>query len=412
MIGLLDCNSFYASCERVFRPDLEDRPIAVLSNNDGCVIAMSKEAKDLGITLGTPYFKCRALLKGADSAIFSSNFALYGDMSSRVMGCLLAHLDGIDVYSIDEAFFDVPLNERPEAAKFLAGLRATVSRWCGVPVSIGAGSTRTLAKVANRLAKKGLAGADGVHEIDGEADRVEALRLTPVRDVWGIGRRLAARLRDQGIETALDFSRQSSHKIRSDMGLAAMLTLQELNGEPRAGLCAPTWRKSIIHSRMFPRRISDLERLVAVVRQFAARICERARQLGLQAGAINVYITTCKHTRGMYHSDSRTEGIMPPSHDSWEIMGVVESLVRDMHRSGCAYAKAGITLLELSGQGQGTLGFDAGRPGRKRLLCEIDRMNCRYGRNTVRFGGLRWRQNQMSLSPQYTTSKSGLPVVL
>ena len=412
MHGVLDCNSFYASCERLFRPDLENKPVAVLSNNDGCVIAMSSEAKEIGIRLGTPYFKCRALLKGADAEIFSSNFALYGDISARVMDCLREHLDEIDVYSIDEAFFDVPLNARPDTAKFLDGLRTTVLRWCGVPVSIGAGSTRTLAKVANRLAKKGLADADGIHEIDDEADRVEALRLMPVCDVWGIGRRLAARLRDQGIETALDFSRRSTHKVRSDMGLAAMLTLQELNGEPCIGLGAPAWRKSIIHSRMFPRRIKDLERLVAVARLFAARVSERARSLGLRAGMVNVHITTGKHVKGVYHGESRAEAIMPHSHDSWEIMGVVESLVRAMHRPGRAYAKAGITLLELSGHGQAEIVLDAGGPARARLLGTIDRLNLRYGRNTVRFGGLRWRQRQMSLSPQYSTSKSGLPVVL
>ncbi len=408
MHALLDCNSFYASCERLFRPDLCGRPVAVLSNNDGCVIALSSEAKELGIKVGTPYFECRAKLRRANGCVFSSNFALYGDISSRVMDCLRERLGEIRVYSIDEAFFEV---SGSEAGRMLPDVCATVRRWCGIPVSVGAGETRTLAKVANRLAKRRLAGAGGSCVIGEGVGREEALRLTPVGDVWGIGRRLSKRLAARGMESALDFSRLPPDEVRSEMGLPAMLTVKELNGEPCIGLRGPAWRKSIIHSRSFPGRTGDAGTLVSVTRSFAARAAERARKLGLRAGMVGVYLTTGRHGSGERHTESRAVPVAPPSSDSWELMALAESLVRAMHRPGCAYVKSGVTLLELTGQGQGELEIDRGRPGRGRLLEAVDRLNRRYGREAVRFGGLRWRQNRNLLSPSYVSCRDDLPQV-
>ena len=303
----------------------------------------------------------------------------------------------------------MPGDKWRDAMGFMASLRSVVLRWCGMPVSIGAGPTKTLAKAANRIAKSRDTG--GVFAIDSEKRRIEALAGMPVGELWGIGRRLARRLHAQGIETALELSRQPLVNVRKDMGLATMCLIRELRGEPSVGMSPCQARKTIVHSRTFPRRTNDLGLLVKVARIFASRVAERARRIGFRARVVGIHLTTGKHTKGKCHDESRVGVVEPPSNDSWDLMGLSESLVREIHRPGCQYNRLGVSMLELSDARQGDIDLGIAEPkGSDGLMAQIDRLNSRYGRNSVRFGDLSWKQNQEHMSPNYVSGRSTLPL--
>ena len=404
MYALLDCNSFYASCERIFRPDLADRPVVVLSSNDGCVIAMSREVKRMGIRIGAPYFKCRRQLEREGAAVFSSNFELYGDISARVMDCLRAQFDdAVQVYSIDEAFIELPDLDRGSAQRVLKETRATVERWCGVPVCIGAAGTKTLAKVANHAAKDAMPGGSGIFVIEGERARVRALAGTPVGGVWGVGWRLRRKLEREGLKTALDLSRSVGSKAVASGGVSMSRVIAELNGEPCFFSGSPQ-RRTVMHTRMFPRKTSDLGFLVDSIRLFTARAAERTREKGLYAGAINAFVVTQPGSGdGRRQSDGRTTILDTPTSDSWELMRVAERMVRSLFQPGKQYRRAGVVLMDLTDSPSGELGLFDRKPGREGLLQGIDALNRRYGSGTVSFGSFKWRPRQAMVSPRYTT---------
>jgi DNA polymerase V len=421
MFALLDCNNFYASCERVFQPSLEGRPVVVLSNNDGCVIARSNEAKKLQIAMGAPYFKLEKFMRQNNVAVFSSNFGLYGDFSRRVMQILSTFAPRMEVYSIDECFLDfsgLPL----DLTAYSLEIAGTVRQWTGIPVSIGVAPTKTLAKIANRLAKKGFGSSGPVLEWQKITSPEEILAAIPVEDVWGISSRLGGRLRELGVADARALRDSDPKQIRRRFGVVMERIVLELRGVSCIPLeSIPPPRKQILTSRSFGERLTALDDLRAAVSAFAARSGEKLRSQGLCARALCVFIHTSPFdTARPAYSNAVTIQFDCPSQDSgFLIRSALRGLER-IFRPGFAYQRAGILLPDLipSGMEQRTL-FAVNREDKSRdgrLMEALDRINRVYGRQTLRYAseglGGRWRMRQQLKSPAYTTRWSELPVVL
>lgn len=399
MYGLVDCESFYASCERIFRPDLYQRPIAVLSNNDGCLIALSKELKEIGFAIGAPYFKNRTQLKKLNVAVFSANFALYGDISARIMESLKACVAQVEVYSIDEAFFVI--NHQDHVSQYISNLRQTLIQWHGVPVRIGIAPTKTLAKVANFLAKKS---PDGTYCILSPAAIEHALTHTPIAKVWGIGKAHSRRLGTQGVTTALEFRQLPPAWVQKNMGVTGLRTQQEMFGQPCIELERIPVRKSIIHSRTFPQTVTELATLQSHIREYLARAAERLRSYNLRAGVVNLSLATNRHGRGAYHAHGCSLSLPHRSSNTMLLNNCVTTLLQKLYNEDYGYKRASITLLDLADDSQAQLAINAHvRPEQDRLWQAVDQLNARFGRNTVSCGYRRWRPRQNLLSPQYTT---------
>ena len=428
MLALADCNSFYASCERVFDPRLWNRPVVVLSNNDGCVVARSAEAKALGIATGTPYFQIRDLVTRHGIVVRSSNYTLYGDLSARVMAVLGRFTPHLEVYSIDEAFLDlggVPADRLAECGRTI---RRTVLRWTGIPVSIGIGPTKTLAKVANRLAKHAPA-AGGVWSLADPRDQTAALARLDVQDIWGIGARLAARLKRAGIATALQLREANSNHVRCLLGVVGERTALELRGLPCLALEElPSPAKSIIRSRSFGRPVLRQEELEEAVATHATRAAEKLRQHRRVAGAMSVFVETSRFRASPY-ANQATVPLDPPTDDTARLIHAALAALRPIFREGLAYQKAGVMLGGLQPRAGLTESLfarcDRGRS--ERLMGVLDDVNRRLGPDTLRYaasgpcppkrgsareGGSRpWHMRREHASPRYTTRWDELPTV-
>ena len=321
MFALVDCNNFYASCERVFDPTIARRPVIVLSNNDGCVIARSDEAKALGFKMGDPYFRVRPLADRHGVAVFSSNYALYGDMSRRVMQTLEQFAPEVEIYSIDEAFLDLAGFAGERLDGLARDIRRTVARWTGIPVSVGIGPTKTLAKAANHLAKKDPAAA-GVWLIATEQARRDALARLAVGDVWGIGHRWAAFLEGHGIGTALAFSEQPDHWIRTHLNVVALRTAAELRGTPCIPLeLAPAPRQGLCVSRAFGRKLADYEPVKEALIAYVTRAGEKLRRERLLARHMQIFLHTSPFaTAEPYHGDAAGFRLPHPTSDTPELI--------------------------------------------------------------------------------------------
>ena len=419
-LALVDCNSFYASCEQVFRPDLLGRPVVVLSNNDGCVVARSKEAKALGVRMGEPWFQARQRLDGARQVIaLSSNYGLYGDMSRRVMSLLARFAPRQEVYSIDECFLDLTgLPEDPSALG--RRVRDTVRRWTGLPVCVGIGPTKTLAKLANHLAKQS-AEWDGVCDLGActEADLDRRLADVPTDEVWGIGARLAARLEAMAIRTALDLKQADTRLLRRRFSVVLERTALELRGIPCLSLedLAPD-KQQIQSSRSFGTPVTSIQELAEAVTSYVSRAAEKLRAQRSEAGAVYVMIRTngFRNDQPQY-SNSLVLGLSESSADTRLLARAALHGLRRLYRPGYRYAKAGIMLLALTpaDRHQGSLFTDADRSDRsQRLMAAMDRINRHYGRETVMLAGAglqrRWAMRQAHRSPRYTTRWDELPI--
>lgn len=420
MFALVDCNNFYASCERVFRPDLEGRPVVVLSNNDGCVVARSAEAKALGIPMAQPWFKLELGLRGRGVAVFSSNYALYGDLSRRVMQVLAGFCPRLEVYSIDECFLDLAGVRGDRTALGLDIVR-TVKTWTGVPVSVGIGPTKTLAKIANRLAKKGQ-GPDGpVLEWGRLPDPPAALAALAVEDVWGIAKRGGARLRPLGIGDARALAEADPRLLRKIFGVVMERIGRELQGVSCLPLeLAPPPRRQILVSRSFGERLKRREEMQAAVAAFAARAGAKLRRQQLRAGAVAVFLETSPFdATGPRYANAATGALEPPTADSGRLVRCAEAGLARIFRPGLAYQRAGVLLLDLApaGREQGLLFTaepgDGARTGR--LMACVDALNRAPGQPTMRYAaelfGDRWRMRQRRKSPAFTTRWDELPVV-
>lgn len=419
LFGLVDCNNFYASCERLFRPDLADRPVVVLSNNDGCIVARSPEAKALGIPMGEPEFRVRALLRRHNVVVFSSNYALYGDLSRRVMTTLESLCPRVEPYSIDEAFLRLDDALVSNALSLAAAIRDRVVQWTGINVSVGLAPTRTLAKLLNLVAKRGtgvaLLGTD-------PAEREALLRETPVDVIWGIGRRQAAKCKARGLATAFQLQQADDGWVRKHLTVAGLQTVLELRGLPCIGLAnAPTPRRTLISSRSFGTRVTDKGQLAEAVACFTARAAERLRRAGLVASAIGVHIRTSRTDEIMPHDDSVLITLPRSTSDTLVLMEAARCGLDRLFKTGPAYAKAGVMLCGLTEltRLQGHL-FDLAEAendaSRTRLNAVLDAVNQRFGRQTLRLGAegpenAAWHMRQKHRSPRMTTHWDELAVV-
>ncbi len=411
MYGLADCNNFYASCERVFDPSLVGRPVVVLSNNDGCVIARSNEAKKLGIAMGAPFFQIRELARRNDVAVFSSNFVLYGDMSRRVMS-LLRRFVPAEVYSIDEAFLDFRGFAEEDLHERGLEIVRTVRRHTGIPLSLGIAPTKTLAKIASKLCKQypKLGGCCFMHRPE---DIEKVLRRFPVGDVWGVGRRWALLLETQGVRTAWDFTQLPPEWIRKKMGVVGLRMWKELQGEPCIGFeQMPADKKQIATTRTFAHDTGDYEELHRCIAQYAAACAEKLRTQHGLCGEIVVFILTNRHREDVpQYYESRLLKLSVPTDSTLELTAHAAQLLRQIYRKGLVYKRAGVILSDIrSKTGVQRDLFDAAdRDRHDRLMAAMDRLNAAYGRHkvvTAAEGFDPFRMNRNHLSHKYTTDWS------
>lgn len=413
MFALVDCNNFYASCERVFQPKLERCPVVVLSNNDGCIIARSNEAKKLGIGMGEPFFKVRPLIERHGVAVRSSNYELYGDMSQRVMQTLLQLTSDVEVYSIDEAFCDLSGFQHRDLDAYAWEIKDTIKRWTGLPVGIGVGKTKTLAKIANNAAKK----ADGVVVLSSDAMRKAILAMTPVRDVWGIGRQYDKFLERYGIRTAWEFSQARDSWIRKHLHVTGLRTAQELRGIPCIPLEEqPDPKKNITVSRMFGRPITVLKDLEEAIASYATRAGEKLRRENRHANTMLVFFHTSPFKEG-FTGASFAITLPRPTSFTPDLIGYATAAVRQEYRPGNAYIKAGLIFGELTAPAneQLTLFDSSGGDKRIAVMQALDTVNRRWGKNTLFYAGTgiekRWSMRRERKSPSYTTRLSDLLTV-
>jgi DNA polymerase V len=417
-MAMVDCNNFYVSCERVFDPSLEGRPVVVLSNNDGCVISRSNEAKALGIRMGEPVFKRKEFFAQQGVRILSSNYALYGDLSARVMQVLARFSPEVEAYSIDEAFLQFHSLSSRQLRSTARTIHRTVRQWTGIPVCVGLARTKTLAKIANHLAKKAPA-AGGVWMLDEAADIESRLDRLAVDEVWGIGRRTTKFLNSRGITTALQLSRQPLDWVRRRLtvtGLHTVMELKQMSCIPFEE--APPPAKSLVCSRSFGRRVTDLNGLEESLSTRVQEAAAKLRSRRLVAGAMQVFIETSRFGPGAFYANSGTCTLEVPTSDTVTLHAAALRLLRGLFLPGVAYKKTGVMCLDLQPEGARQLTFGdvvpAARP-RKALMQVMDRMNATYGRGTLSLaaaglGAKSWHMRQEHHSPRYTTRWADLPV--
>lgn len=416
VFALVDCNNFYASCEKLFRPDLKDTPVVVLSNNDGCVIARSREAKALGIKMGVPVFQVRGLLQQHGVQVFSSNYALYADMSARVMTILEALAPRVEVYSIDEAFLDLTgVASAISLEAFGHQVRETVSRWVGITVGVGIAPTKTLAKLANHAAKRYPA-TGGVVDLTEKTRQRKLMGLLPVGEVWGIGRRLSAKLEALGVKTVLDLADANPKWLRQHFSVVVERTVRELNGEACLELeeVSPT-KQEIVCSRSFGERVADIQVMREAVASYTARAAEKLRGEGQQAKAMTVFIRTgFFNPEEPKYSNAATAHFPVPTDDTRDFTHTAMGLLQRLWKDGYRYMKAGVMLSDFYAPGVFQPGlFDevSRRPNSQALMQVVDAIN-HSGTGRVWFAGQgvkkSWAMKRDQLSPAYTTRWSDL----
>ncbi len=416
--ALVDCESFYASCERVFRPDLKNIPIVVLSNNDGCVIARSTEAKKIGIAMGVPWFKVRELFLKQNGQVFSSNFTFYGDMSARVMNILEGFVPRVEIYSIDEAFLDLDsLKENYNLYDFGCHIRSIVRQWTGIPVRIGIAPNKTLSKIAINEIKR-TNQPTSVMYLSTEKQIEEALKHTPVHKVWGVGRRLTNHLNNAGILTALDLANVNPRNIRKQFSVVLERTVRELKGERCLDLDDDiASKKQIVVSRSFGERVSDLKTLKPIVSNFAVRAAEKLRHERQKCSQISVFVRTSPFNQNKpQHSGIKTIELFSPTNDTRDILAATKKGLLPIFKSGYDYAKAGIILNRFSDETvkQQLLFKDPDSPKENtEFMRYIDQMNTYEtqvyfaSQNTKKWSPMK----QNMTSPKYTTNWYQLPKV-
>jgi len=408
VLALIDCNSFYAACERVFRPDLLRTPIVVLSNNDGCVIARSAEAKALGIKMAAPYFQIRDNLKRWGVVVFSSNYALYGDMSERVMTVIEGMVPAVEVYSIDEAFAD--MTGVPDVESLGRRIQTNVLR-LGIPVGVGIANTKTLAKLANHSAKRWMKQTGGVVDLLDPERRDKVLRVTDVSDVWGIGRRMTEHLHSMGIRSAWDLANADAWTLRKQFSVVIEKTARELRGTPCLELEDVTpLKQEICCSRMFGDRLRDIAPIREAVATYAARACEKLRAQQSLCKRVRVSIRT-----GMFNPDEPrfAKGIvceLPyPTDDTRYITRAAIAGLELVYREGFAFSKAEVLLMDLCQRGEYTddLFTETQPAAAERVMGVLDAVNAKWGRNTLRPGRIPtapdWGMRREMMSQSFTT---------
>ena len=414
LFGLADCNNFYCSCERVFHPDLIGKPVVVLSNNDGCVIARSEESKALGIKMGDVFYQVKDKLEQNEVAVFSSNYNLYGDMSRRVMSLLSRYSPKIDVYSIDEAFLDLSgMGTSDELTDYCKKMVRYIGKGTGIPISLGIAPTKTLAKMASKFAKKHK-GYQGVCLIDTDEKREKALKLFPVEDVWGIGYRSVEKLAYHGIKTAWDLTQKSESWVRKEMTVTGVRTWKELRGESCISIEELPHKKSICTSRSFAEqglnKLADVEEAVA---NFAAQCSRKLREQHTVCNSITVFAHTSRFREDLPQSYIyRTVQLTVPTNDHQELVSVAVKMLRDDWKDGDSYfyKKAGVIVWGISRDNaiQTNLFDTVNREKQAALAKAIDEINRKNGHNKIRVavqGNEKgWQLKKEYISKQYTTN--------
>jgi DNA polymerase V len=438
VFALLDGNNFYASCERVFNPKFIGRPVVVLSNNDGCAIARSEEAKALGIKMGAPWFQIRHLEQSAGLVALSANFVLYGDMSARMMEIAETLGCGQEVYSIDECFLD--LTGVPDATQRARATQECIQQWIGIPTCIGVGHTKTLAKLANHIAKSAdrkpgsyppqLSKVCNLVEMT-DQQRDWLFKRTEVTEIWGVGPRIGKQLKAGGIQTVLDLKRLDPATVKRNWSVVLERTVRELNGIPCIDLEAvPATKQQIACTRSFGQKVTELTGLREAITEFASRAAQKLREQGSRTAAVLVFIRTSPfRVQDRQYSRSVTVPLRLPSSDTQRIVAAALKGLERIYRAGFNYAKAGVMLLDLQADRVEQQELDLGdhemeRDERQqRLMAALDGLNQRYGRGTLQLGSARvsksrtlsqagaWQMRQERRTPRYTTHWQELMVV-
>jgi len=424
VFALVDANNFYASCEKLFNPSLKNRPVVVLSNNDGCVVARSAEVKALGIPMGAPWFKLREEAKRHGIVAFSSNYALYADLSNRVVDVLSGFSPNLEVYSIDESFLDLAGFERIGYQAYGAEIRQRVADWLGLAVCVGIGSTKTLAKLANHCAKKALAGVDGVCDFTtlSEKERTDLFAKIAVGEVWGVGRKITARLEAMGIRTVRQLRDADVETIRSIFSVVLERTVRELRGVSCLDLEEVAQEKQqIMSSRSFGILVYELAGLEEAVASYVGRAAEKLRAQDSLAGGVQVFIrTNIFKPEAPQYQRAVTVALPEASADTRVLTAWALRVLRRIYRPGYGYHKAGIMLLDIFPQAnqQYSLFVPGGAVSARdeKLMGVLDNINLRYGRGALRLAAegveKTWQMRRGNVSPSYTTNWGHVPSVL
>ncbi|MCL9683850.1 Y-family DNA polymerase [Legionella maioricensis] len=415
MYALIDCNNFFASCERLFRPDLRNKPLIVLSNNDGAIISRSNEAKALGIKMGEPYFKVKGFCKQHHVHVFSSNYTLYRDLSQRIMSILEEAWDNVEIYSVDEAFLDLSMMPFHLHESFCAELQKKILKYTGIPTSIGIGPTKTLAKAANYLCKKEL--KDPIFNIGGQQ---HWLKNMSVADVWGIGRQWHKKLVQQGIYTAHDLAIINPHLLRKQYNVVMMRTAMELQGISCSGLVPAEPKQSILSSRSFGVMQTELAPLSQAVSAHCTHVYEKLRQQHSLAQSIYVFVKTNRFREDLaqYNRSAAIE-LVTPTDDLRLITHHAKKCLQKIYKSGFQYKKVGVCLEALVSKDHYQLDLfhqaNKSLPKTEQVMTILDEINRKYGRNTMKLAAegfsKSWAMKSELKSPAYTTQWSDLPLV-
>lgn len=409
MVALVDCNNFFVSCERVFNPALEGRPVIVLSNNDGCAIARSQEAKDLGVKMGQPAFELRALIQKHNIAVYSSNYTLYGDMSNRVMQGLREFTPNLEVYSIDEAFLD--LSRMPyNLEEYGSRIRHAIRKNTGIPVSVGMAPTKTLAKLANHIAKKHPQyKAKGCFILD-SSNREKVLQEYPIEEIWGIGRQHTERLQRHGVKSAYDFTQLPEQWIKEHMSIVGLRLHKELLGQK----CLPlelvqSAKKGICTSRSFSKIVTELGELQEAVSTHASRCAEKLRRQQSCANQLTVFINTSRFNDGAkLYANSVTVTLPAASNSTMKIVQYALHALRTIYRSGYEYKKAGVFVSAIVPDHQVQQSLFEPAIDDSLLMKTMDKLNARFGSGKIQVASAgtekQWKLKREMLSPHYTTS--------
>ena len=411
MYALVDCNNFYVSCERVFQPQYNGKPVVVLSNNDGCIISRSYEAKEIGIPMGAPEFKVRDAIKQHNIKVFSSNYALYGDLSQRVMKILEKFCPSVEVYSIDEAFLNFDGMNISDYHQYGLDVQKKLMKWLSIPTGIGFAPTKALAKLANRIAKKFPERTNGVYVIDTEDKRIKALKWTKIEDVWGIGYRLTKKMQSQQILTAYDFTLPHNEAfIKKEMGVVGLRLKYELEGKSVLSLEEPKIKKNIAITRSFEKDITSYSELKERVSTFASVCAEKLRKQNSCCYGVVLFLKKDKFKANGERYNFYKMAMLPfPSNTSFSISNLALKMLSELYKEGDSYKKAGVIVTEIipSNQRQFHL-FDDENPKFQKIMEVIDKQHAKIGERKIRLGNQdlqrTWKMKQYHLSNKYTTN--------
>ena len=417
MFALVDCNNFYVSCERVFNPCLINQPVVVLSNNDGCIIARSNEAKALNIPMGAPFHIYRDFINAHRVKVYSSNYPLYGDMSNRVMMSLAEFNPNLEVYSIDEAFLKFNQTSGTNSRRGTLKIKESIFKWTGIPVSIGLGPTKTLAKIANTFAKKN--NHHGVFDLSSKTKQEETLKDINIENIWGISKRWGSKLRMIGIGNALQLRDSSPRRIRQYLGVVVERIVYELQGVACLDINEILPKKNIMCSRSFGNVISEKTILKQFIVEHTIRACEKMRNQNTRAQSVYIFLKTNKFNKEKQYNGGIVLGLNTPCSDTAQIIKLTSSAVDMIYRPGYLYQKAGIMLLDLIPEGINQYDFfeNTNYSLSDKRMKVVDLLNKKFGAGTIANGGLRlknkekWDSKKYYLSPRYTTQWDELPHV-